>query len=70
MINTILSMVIPVAQIYLLFRIWRELRVISLDSERKAELNESIKKFGAMFAEAAEKKIKKKVVEFDGTDEA
>lgn len=70
MINLIFSLVIPVAQLYMLFRIWHELREIAVDSERKDELNKSIEKFGEMFAEAAEKTkaSRKKVVSFEVND--
>ena len=73
MIASIFNLLIPLAQIFLLWKIWRTLQPIADTEERKRELNDNIKKFGAMFAEAsgqAEAKItKKKVVSFEATAE-
>ncbi|MGH7604669.1 MAG: hypothetical protein ACRENK_11820 [Gemmatimonadaceae bacterium] len=46
-------LIVPFIQLYVLFRIWRELKIISLDAERKEELKRDIKKFGEMFAAAS-----------------
>ena len=53
MIGTITALIFPLAQLYLLFKIWRAVEVAALESERTRELNVSIKKFGVMFADAA-----------------
>jgi hypothetical protein len=72
MITQIFGLLIPLVQVYLLFRIFREVR-ISADAVRKSEeLNESIKKFGAMFAAAADvprPPAKKKMVAFEAKDD-
>jgi hypothetical protein len=54
MIQSILSLLLPIAQVFLLFKIWRELRIVSSDSEKREELKKHIRDFGAMFAAAAE----------------
>ena len=54
MITTILNALLPLAQIYFLWRILRELRVISRDSEKREELKKQIRDFGLMFAQAAD----------------
>jgi len=53
-LTSIIPAVVPIAQIYLLFKIWRELKITSADAVRREELKDHIKKFGQMFAEAAE----------------
>lgn len=51
-ITGIIGLIIPLAQLYLLFRIWRSVATMADESDRKKELNDNIKKFAAMFAEA------------------
>ena len=53
-ITGIISLLIPLAQVYLLWRISRSVDIAAYDADRKKELNDSIKKFGTMFAEAAD----------------
>lgn len=53
-ITSIANLIIPLAQIYLLWRIWREIRVVAADAERREELKKQIKDFGRMFAEASD----------------
>lgn len=70
-ITTLLNFAAPLIQLWLLFLIRKELRVISIESERKKELNETIKKFGTMFAEASEvprPPRTKKVVHFEASE--
>jgi len=70
MINT-LSFIINAGALYLLFRIWRAVQIGAEDANRKQALNETIKKFGAMFSEAAKlvpPTRKKKVVMFEADD--
>lgn len=73
MIASIFSIIVPLAQIFLLWKIWRTLQPIADTEEKKAELNETIKKFGAMFAAASmevpKPPPKKKVVSFTAADE-
>jgi len=54
MINTIATLAVPILQLWLLFMVWRELKVISRDSERREELKKQIRDFGMMFAAAAD----------------
>ncbi len=67
MINTLLNFLAPLAQLYLLWRILRAVGVAAQESERKRELRDTIKKFGAMFAEAADltPSKKKRLVQFE-----
>jgi len=50
----ILNLILPLANLYMLWRISRDTASMADESERRRELNDSIKKFGAVFAEAAE----------------
>lgn len=64
MISSIFNLLVPIAQLFLLWKIWRTLKPIAEIEDRKAELNDNVRKFAAMFAEAAEipkpKKFSKK----------
>ncbi len=51
--SAIFSLLIPIANLFLLFKIWREIKIVSEEAQRKFELNETIKKFGKMFADAS-----------------
>lgn len=64
-IGALIGAFISFVQIWLLWRISRSVEVAASDAERKKELNDNIKKFGMMFAEAAEvpKPPKKKFLE-------
>ena len=59
MISSIFSFLIPLAQTFLLYKIWRTLIPIGEVEERKKELNDNVIKFGAMFAAATEPKPKR-----------
>lgn len=52
-ISSLAPVIVPAIQIYLLFRIWRELKIISADAERREELKKQIRDFGQMFAVAS-----------------
>lgn len=73
LLTSITPLIVPAAQIYLLFRIWRELKIVSADSVKRDELKKQIKDFGAMFAALAVEVPKppgrKKVVSFEATEE-
>lgn len=51
-ILTIAGFFIPLLQVYLLFRIMREVQIMANETSAKKELANDIKKFAAMFAEA------------------
>jgi len=66
-ISGILGLLVPIANLYLLFRIWRETKIAADAERRKDELNDNIRKFGAMFAAASGIPVpgKKKTVTFE-----
>lgn len=49
-----LSIFDPIAQIYLLWIITRQLKMIANDSQKREELQKMVKDFGLMFAAAAD----------------
>lgn len=53
-LTILLNLIYAAAQIFLLWKIWRVLIPVSELEARRKELNDSIKKFATMFAEAAE----------------
>lgn len=53
---SIAQFIVSLVCLYLLFRVWGELKVISSDTRKKEELNESVLKLGALFVAASKKK--------------
>jgi hypothetical protein len=51
---SVVPALIPLAQTYLLWRIYKELQIVSQDSTKRDELKKQIKDFGLMFAAAAD----------------
>jgi hypothetical protein len=73
MITTLLNAAIPLIQIFLLWKIWRTLAPIAAAEDTKREINDTLKKFGSIFAATAEipkPPAKKKVVSFEAVQEA
>lgn len=64
-ITSVLNLIIPLCQVYLLWKISRSVDIAATDADKKKELNDTIRRFGQMFAEAAEvpKPPKKKFLE-------
>jgi len=60
---TAASLILPLVQLYLVFRIYKNLQLMADVEDRRKELTEMVRKFGAMFAEAADLP-KKKIVSF------
>lgn len=54
MISAIAGLLVPLFQAYLLFRIWREVKIAAEAERSRAELKDMVQKFGQMFASASE----------------
>lgn len=69
-ITPIISAALPLVNLFLLFRIWKELQKISADAENREQLKADIKRFGTMFAAAADvpRPRKAKVEKEDDTE--
>jgi hypothetical protein len=68
---SLLPAVAPWIQIYLLWSIVRHMRALAEEAAQKKELADMVKKFGQMFADAADvprPPAKKKMVSFEATD--
>jgi len=61
--SAIITLVIQIAEVYLLFKIMRSIATVAGQEQRKRELTDAIERFGEMFADVAEKKRVKKAVE-------
>ena len=72
-ITGIVNLIIPLAQLYLLWKIYRLAKPLAEAEETKKEINDTLKKFGSIFADTMEipkPPTKKKVVSFEAIDTA